>query len=165
MKNFNFSKRNSYRRARLALVFFCLGVFITWSFWPRPGDAILIITGIPSEQKSCGSKSCTSAIVVNGVMLSCGADPIGISSRCGSSYRKDVKVTVKYFTMPTLMSVLGPWNEANVLLEMRQLDQVLIANDIENLYLNYGIGVFGLFGLLIIMFFIIDKYFKNKLEK
>lgn len=165
MKYFIFSKRSSHRRARLALVFFLVGVFITWSFWPRPGDTVLQITGIPFEEKSCGSKSCSSSIVINSVVLSCGADPIGISSVCGNAYKKDVEAVVRYFPMPTLMSVLGPWNEANVLLEMRQLDQIVIANDIEKLNLNYGIGVVRLFGLLIIIFLTVDSYLKNKLEK
>lgn len=134
-----------------------------WAYYPRPEGRELVVEGIPSEFKSCGSKSCDTGIRMGGVILSCSVDPLGISYSCAQFYATDISAKAVYFSMPTFLSSIGISNPTAVLLRFEQGGRLIREYEHGRIVSSYFIGA-----ALPVLIFIISflqfrklRYFKK----
>lgn len=110
---------------------------IAWVFMPRIADNVEQVVGPPFKFASCSSRSCEHGIKINNIHLACEVSAIGISYGCANFYKPNSIAHAKYFSMPTIFSLIGLSNPSLVLIEMRQDGQTIYEKSQDQLRMNY----------------------------
>jgi hypothetical protein len=150
LKQFYADKR--VRRLAVFLLTIGLYFFVMWAYMPRATDNIFTINGTANLFDDCSSRACSKGVKVGDILLACDADEIGPSYYCPQLELPKEKVSVTYFTMPTIFSTIGLSKKSNILLRVEIEKKIIYQKDLQSIKSQY---VYTPSFVLIILFVLI----------